>query len=117
MSDYIIKSGENLSRIAKAHGTTVGEIMKNNPQIKDANSIFTGEFFHSAQSTFLQKTKRTLKQKVSQTSTFHLNVLIHIFLVIHESASSAGLQIPSQKPRLLCCVAILPEIRKPASGR
>lgn len=39
MSDYIIKSGENLSRIAKAHGTTVGEIMKNNPQIKDANSI------------------------------------------------------------------------------
>ena len=43
MSDYIIKSGENLSRIAKAHGTTVGEIMKNNPQIKDANSIFTGD--------------------------------------------------------------------------
>jgi LysM repeat protein len=39
---YKIKSGDNLTNIAKANGTTVQAIMQANPQIKDANKISAG---------------------------------------------------------------------------
>jgi LysM repeat protein len=39
---YKIKRGDNLTKIAKAHGTTVDAIMKANPNIKDANRIAAG---------------------------------------------------------------------------
>ena len=43
MTDYTIKSGDTLSAIAKANGTTVKNLMELNPQIKDANSIFAND--------------------------------------------------------------------------
>jgi LysM repeat protein len=39
---YKIKPGDNLTKIAKANGTTVQAIMQANPQIKDANKIAAG---------------------------------------------------------------------------
>lgn len=43
MSDYTIKSGDTLSKIAKQNGTTVETLMKLNPGIKDVNTIFTNQ--------------------------------------------------------------------------
>ena len=40
---YEVKSGDNLSKIAMANNTTVEELMKKNPQIKDKNKIFSGQ--------------------------------------------------------------------------
>lgn len=40
---YTIKSGDNLSKIAKQYGTTVAAIMKLNPSIKDANKIYPNQ--------------------------------------------------------------------------
>jgi len=42
-SSYKIKSGDTLSAIAKRRGTTVAQIMKANPSIKDKNKIFAGK--------------------------------------------------------------------------
>ena len=38
-----IKKGDTLSALAKQHGTTVAELMKANPKIKDANKIYAGD--------------------------------------------------------------------------
>ncbi|WP_342378173.1 LysM peptidoglycan-binding domain-containing C40 family peptidase [Myxococcus stipitatus] len=38
-----VKSGDNLSTLAKRYGTTVSALMEANPQIKDANLIYTGD--------------------------------------------------------------------------
>jgi LysM repeat protein len=42
MGDYRIKSGDTLSGIAKRYNTDVGSLMKANPEIKDANLIYSG---------------------------------------------------------------------------
>jgi LysM repeat protein len=39
---YTIKAGDNLTKIAKAAGVSIADIMKANPQIKDANKIVAG---------------------------------------------------------------------------
>lgn len=40
--NYRIQSGDTLSRIARTHGTSVSALMKANPQIQDANKIYSG---------------------------------------------------------------------------
>jgi LysM repeat protein len=40
---YVVKSGDTLGKIAAAHGTTVNDILKKNPSIKDANKISVGQ--------------------------------------------------------------------------
>ena len=40
--EYIIKRGDTLSGIAKKFGTTIKQIMADNPFIKDPNKIYTG---------------------------------------------------------------------------
>jgi GH24 family phage-related lysozyme (muramidase) len=42
-SDYEVKSGDNLTKIAKQHQKTVDEIIKLNPNIKDPNRIQPGQ--------------------------------------------------------------------------
>nr|MBP8994108.1 LysM peptidoglycan-binding domain-containing protein [Bacteroidales bacterium] len=42
-SSYTIKSGDTLSQIAQAQGTTIAELMKLNPQITNPNLIYTGK--------------------------------------------------------------------------
>ena len=42
IEDYKIKKGDNLTKIAKANNTTVQELLKANPQIKNPNLIYTG---------------------------------------------------------------------------
>ena len=42
-SSYTIKSGDTLSQIAQAQGTTIEEIMKLNPQITNPNLIYAGK--------------------------------------------------------------------------
>ena len=39
---YNIKPGDNLTKIAKAYGTTIDALMKLNPQIKNPNLIYAG---------------------------------------------------------------------------
>src|SRR5262249_37267196 len=39
---YQIKSGDTLSQIAQRYHTSVSALMKSNPQIQDANKIYTG---------------------------------------------------------------------------
>ena len=41
-SEYAIKPGDTLNKIAQSNGTTVDAIMKANPQIKDPNKISAG---------------------------------------------------------------------------
>ena len=40
---YTVKSGEDLTKIAKKNNTTVEELVKLNPQIKDPNLIYKGD--------------------------------------------------------------------------
>lgn len=40
---YIVKSGDNLSSIAKSHGLSLAEIEKLNPQIRNYSLIYPGE--------------------------------------------------------------------------
>lgn len=40
---YTVKSGDNLSLIARANGTTVATLMRLNPSIQDANRIYPGQ--------------------------------------------------------------------------
>ena len=40
---YEVKSGDNLSKIAKQHGKSVDDIVKLNPEIKDPNKIQPGQ--------------------------------------------------------------------------
>lgn len=40
---YVVKSGDSLSKIASANGTTVDKLMKLNPDIKDASKISVGQ--------------------------------------------------------------------------
>ena len=40
---YVVKPGDNLTKIAKAYGTTVDAIMLLNPQIKNKNLIYAGQ--------------------------------------------------------------------------
>lgn len=42
MGNYSIKAGDTLSNIAKRYQTSVGELMKANTEIKDANLIYAG---------------------------------------------------------------------------
>lgn len=39
---YVVKKGDNLTAIAKAHGTTLAKVVKLNPSIKDPNKIWRG---------------------------------------------------------------------------
>ena len=55
---YKIKSGDTMSAIAKRRGTTVAEIMKANPSIKDKNKIFAGK------SLKMPSSKGTKKKKI-----------------------------------------------------
>lgn len=41
--NYVIKKGDNLTKIAKANNTTVQELLKANPNIKNPNLIYSGE--------------------------------------------------------------------------
>jgi LysM repeat protein len=41
--DYKIKKGDNLTKIAKENNTTVAELLKENPKIKNPNLIYAGE--------------------------------------------------------------------------
>jgi LysM repeat protein len=40
---YVVKPGDNLTNIAKKFDMTVSDILKVNPQIKDANKIYPGD--------------------------------------------------------------------------
>jgi hypothetical protein len=40
---YVVKPGDNLTKIAKMVNSTVEELMKNNPKIKDPNKIDIGQ--------------------------------------------------------------------------
>ena len=42
MGNYSIKAGDTLNKLAQRYHTNVGELMKANPQIKDANLIYAG---------------------------------------------------------------------------
>lgn len=42
-AEYVVKSGDNLTEIAKRFGLTVEKIMAVNPEIKDSNALLTGQ--------------------------------------------------------------------------
>lgn len=43
MTVYSVKAGDNLWTIAKNYGTTVGDIVRDNPEITDPNLIYPGQ--------------------------------------------------------------------------
>ena len=43
---YQVKSGDNLTNIAKAYKCTVNDLLKWNPQITDKNRIYTGDYIY-----------------------------------------------------------------------
>ena len=40
---YVVQPGDNLTKIAKENNITVADILKMNPQIKNANKIYPGD--------------------------------------------------------------------------
>ena len=51
---YIVKPGDNLTNIAKKYDMTVSNILKMNPQIKDANKIYPGDKIFTPNQRFLR---------------------------------------------------------------
>ncbi len=43
MTKYVVKAGDTLSALAKRFHTTIEDLMKDNPEIKDPNLIFVGQ--------------------------------------------------------------------------
>lgn len=43
---YLVKSGDNLNRIAKSYGLTQEKLLAANPQIDDPNQLMRGELIH-----------------------------------------------------------------------
>jgi len=67
--DYKIKKGDNLTKIAKANGTTVQELLKINPKIKNPNLIYAGETIKvptNVAPTVLPKPNNTDKEAFDQ---------------------------------------------------
>ena len=54
--NYVVKSGDTLSKIAARNGTTLAELLAANPKIKDANKIKVGDVV-SVPDTSIQNTK------------------------------------------------------------
>ena len=54
--NYVVKSGDTLSKIATRNGTTLAELLKANPQIKNPNKIKVGDVV-SVPDTSIQNTK------------------------------------------------------------
>jgi len=71
-STYTVKSGDTLGKIAERNGTTVSEIMKANPQIKNPNQIGVGQQLNmpgkSAGGSFSQPSKPAEPAKPPATS-------------------------------------------------
>jgi LysM repeat protein len=66
MEQYLIKSGDTLSKIAQQRGTTVQDIMKNNPQITDPNKIQAGAMLSFATSQATQNMMNAINQATEQ---------------------------------------------------
>jgi len=66
-STYNIKSGDTLSGIAKSQGTTVADLMKNNPYITDPNKIYAGKNLNviKNQSNLMQGTSASIKEDMA----------------------------------------------------
>ena len=43
---YKIRKGDNLTRIARAHGCTVNDILRWNPKITDRNKIYFDDYLY-----------------------------------------------------------------------
>ncbi len=72
---YRIQAGDTLAGIAKANGTTVQELMRLNPGIKDGNSIFAGEEIvlpgESAKSLIEESLRTALKLNPMTATTYY----------------------------------------------
>jgi spore germination protein YaaH len=75
MPNYKIKKGDTLSAIAKKEGTTVSELMKLNPTIKDKNMIMSGANLNlpygmeKLESNVKSATTKQAVARMNQTST------------------------------------------------
>jgi spore germination protein YaaH len=71
MPNYKIKKGDTLSAIAKKEGTTVSELMKLNPTIKDKNMIMSGANLNLPYG--MEKLESNVKSATSKEKTALLN--------------------------------------------
>lgn len=72
--NYKVKKGDTLSEIAKNNGTTVSQLMKLNPKIKNANRIIVGQSINLG--TPKQNTKLTTSTQESDyfdSNNFKIN--------------------------------------------
>jgi LysM repeat protein len=65
---YTVKPGDNLTKIAKKFDMTVSDILKMNPQIKDANKIYPGDKIISPVLRFLRMIPNPQEQIVGFSS-------------------------------------------------
>lgn len=66
--NYVVKSGDTLSKIATRNGTTLAELLKANPQIKNPNKIKVGDVV-SVPDTSIQNTKPLPSKVVAPAAT------------------------------------------------
>lgn len=65
--DYTVKKGDTLSAIAKKYNTTVENIMKANPSIKNPNKIYVGQVIQIPVKTMQESTSAVKEEKVYHT--------------------------------------------------
>lgn len=65
--DYTIKKGDTLSAIAKKYNTTIENIMKANPSIKNPNKIYAGQVIQIPVKTMQDSTSAVKEEKVYHT--------------------------------------------------
>ena len=58
MTTYTVQAGDNLTKIAKAHNTTVEELARKN-NIQDVNKILIGQKLSFGETTEVKQTETT----------------------------------------------------------
>ena len=77
---YVVKPGDNLTKIAKMYNMTVSDILKSNPQIKDANKIYPGDEINMPQQIAIKsicpKCEKLLVQKEAPNGAMYMDLEI-----------------------------------------
>jgi len=94
MSTYLIKSGDNLTRIAQQNGTTVQALLAANPQITNPNLIYAGQNL-----TIPSTTQQTTQTSISNPQTQQMQTQLADLQAQQKALQQYGLTDTNQLSR------------------